>query len=109
MSRAPETVAVRWLIDAGVWLPDAGHAENMQRCAAARAKWGARLGAEPGKAWARAVLDRYRAGKPLPMEAVRMAMAALGMPQQPVLRTPGAVVSRPDRKDMAAGDVEVTW
>ena len=34
-----ETWAQRWLADRGVWLPDATHAHNMQRCAEARQRW----------------------------------------------------------------------
>lgn len=103
-----DTVAVRWLIDRGVWLPGKTHAENMQRCADFRAKY-ARLGSEPGKQWARDIIADYRAGVVLQPYGVKLAFAALGMPEEPLLHRLAKPVPRPDAKERQAGDVEVVW
>lgn len=110
MSRGRESVAVQWLIDRGVWLPKASYAENMQRCADARAQWCRRMGAEPGKEWARRLVEDYRAGVGgLHPYSVGLAMRALGLPEETVLRPPVGPVSRPERMETAAGNVEVQW
>lgn len=103
-----DALAVRWLTDRGVWIAGRPHTENMQRCEQFRAKF-ARLGAEPGKDWARAIVADYRAGVVLSLYSVRLAMAALGMQEEQLLRTPAKRVPRPDQKDRAAGDVEVAF
>lgn len=110
MSRgAVDSVAVRWLIDRGVWLPKASHAENMQRCAEFRQQM-TRLGAEPGKEWARGIVADYRDGVVLPMYAVKLAFQALGLPEEKqVLRKPARPVPRPDAMERQAGDVEVAF
>lgn len=108
MSRQPETVAIRWLISAGVWDPRATHAQNMQRCADARTRWG-RLGAEPSKQWAKDLISDYRAGVVVHPYAVKLAMQALGMPEETVLRRPTKPAPHPDAKERQAGDVEVQW
>lgn len=109
MSRQTESIALRWLIDRGVWLPKASQAENMQRCADARAKWGLRMGSEPGKEWARILVADYRAGVVVHPYSVGLAMRALGLPEETILRSPTKPVPRPDRMEIAAGDVEVQW
>lgn len=103
-----DSAAVRWLTDRGVWRPQLPYAENMQRCADYRAKIG-RLGADPGKQWARELVARYRAGEPVPAYSIRLAMAALGMAPETVLVKPEKPVPRPDRMERAAGDVEVAF
>lgn len=110
MSRShADSVSMRWLIERGVWLPKASHAENMQRCAEFRQRF-ARLGAEPGKEWAKRIIDDYREGVVLPMYAVRLAFQALGIPEErQVLRKPTRPVMRPDARERQAGDVEVAF
>lgn len=103
-----DAVAVRWLIDRGVWQPDKPYAENMERCARARAKWG-RVGAEPGKQWAKDIVADYRAGVALPAYHVKLAMAALGMKDEPLLHPSAGSVPRADRRTVSAGDVEVAF
>lgn len=108
MSRDHESVSVRWLINAGVWDPKATHTQNMQRCADARSRW-SRLGADPSKQWAHDVVSDYRAGVEIHPYSVRLAMQALGMPEETLLRKPAKPVPRPDMKELQAGDVEVEW
>lgn len=106
-----DSVAVRWLIERGVWLPQLPYAENMQRCADYRAQMVAsgRMGAEPGKDWAREMVARYRAGDAVSAYSIRLALSALGMQPETILTKPGKAVPRPDRMEQAAGDVEVSF
>ena len=104
-----ETFAQRWLADRGVWRVGAPHAENMQRCAEARRRWQT-MGAEPGTAWAHAIVADYREGVALPLYVVRLAFEALGLEPEPqVLRKPRWPVPRPDSRERQAGDVEVEF
>lgn len=103
-----ETWAQRWLTDAGVWKPGRSHAENMQACAEARGRW-SRLGADPGKQWARDLVERYRAGERLTSMQVRLAHEALGLTPEPVPRKPARPVPRPDIRERQAGDVAVEF
>lgn len=110
MRRGPEdAVAVRWLTERGVWLPGKSHAENMERCAKFREKVGGRIGTDTGKQWAKNIVDRYQSGERVPMQFVRLAMEALGRGDVPLVRTPEKPVPRPDAKERAAGDVEVSF
>lgn len=104
-----DPVAVRWLTEQGIWHPSAQHVENMERVMAAAHEFAARsvFGAQPGKQWARDLIARYRAGEPLLSMQIKLAMAALDI-REPVLRNPDNPVPRPDAKDRAAGDVDVT-
>lgn len=108
MRQDAEPAHLRWLIDAGAWRPKDSHAANMQRLADARVRW-SRMDAEPGKDWARRIVADYRAGVALHPYAIKLAMQALGMPEETILRTPSRPVPRPDRMETAAGDVEVQW
>lgn len=103
---AVDPVAVRWLVERGVWKPALAHAENMRRVAEFRASMG-RLGADPGKGWARDLVAAYRDGQRVPRYSLRLAMAALDMREEPIVERPARPVPRPDIKDRAAGDVEV--
>lgn len=103
-----DPVAVRWLTERGVWLPAASHAENMARCAEFRSRMG-RIGADAGKGWARELVARYRAGEAVPLYSIRLAMAALEMPPETILERPSRPGPRPDRKELAAGDVEASF
>lgn len=103
-----ETWAQRWLADAGVWKPGRSHGENMQACAEARSRWG-RLGADPGKQWARDLVARHRAGECLHPTQIRLAHEALELKPEPVLRKPARPVPRPDVRDRQAGDVSMEF
>lgn len=104
-----ETWAQRWLADRGVWLPDATHAHNMQRCAEARQRWQT-MGAAPGKDWARRIVADYREGVVIPAYAVNLAHAALELEVEPqALRRPRRPVARPDIRDRQAGDIDVEF
>lgn len=103
-----ETWAQRWLTDAGVWKPGRSHAQNMQACVEARSRWG-RLGAEPGKQWARDLVERYKAGECLHPTQIRLAHEALGIKPEPVLRKPARPVPRPDARERQAGDVTMEF
>lgn len=107
--REIESAALRWLIGRGVWLPERPYAENLARCAKFRAWCAGRLGSPPGVEWARALVDDYRAGVVLPAYSVKLALAALGLPEEQILRPPAKQVPRPDAKELAAGDVEVAF
>lgn len=105
MRRGPECArSVDWLEKAGVWVPGDSHSANMGRCEAYRASVG-RLGAPPGKAWAKDILSRYRAGERLHDYAVKLAMAALDV-KEPVIHPPKRAAPRPDARDRQANDVE---
>lgn len=106
--RPTDSAAVRWLTDRGVWQPGRSYADNLERCAKFRAKLG-RIGAPPGKQWAQDLMARYKAGERMPAQFVRLAMAALGLPEQPLVMPPEHPVPRPDNKERAAGDVEVAF
>ena len=106
-----DAAAVRWLTAAGVWVPKMTYSENMTRCADYRAKLG-RIGGDPGKTWARDLVARYRAGEAVQVYSIRLAMEALDLPPETILRTPRTPrtpVPRPDSKERAAGDVEVAF
>lgn len=98
-----ETAAQRWLIDRGIWLPGASHAENMRRCFEAIRRW-REPSPRPDKQWAHDIMADYQRGVPQPMAAVKLAMAALGK-TGPVLRTPSKPVPKPDAKESAAADL----
>lgn len=106
--READPVHVRWLIDRGVWVPSSPHAENMRSCAKYRAGKG-RVGGDPGKQWAVDIVECYRAGEVLSAYAVRLALAALGLPEDQILRPPSQRVERPDAMERQAGDVEVSF
>lgn len=74
--------AVAWLLEAGVWVRGADYAANMARCADYRARM-TRLGALPGKEWAHAIIDDYKAGKSVLDYGLKLAMAALDMDTPP--------------------------
>ncbi|WP_251199478.1 hypothetical protein [Aromatoleum aromaticum] len=103
-----DSVSVRWLIEEGVWNPHLPRAENMLRLAQYRAGL-ERIGGEQGLGWARDLVARYRAGRPVLRAAVKQAMEALGMPDEPILVRPAKPVPRPDAMERAAGDVEVEF
>ncbi len=104
-----ETAAQRWLADRGVWRPGAPLADNMQRCADARARWQT-MGAAPGKEWAHNIVADHRAGVAMPPYVVRVAYEALDLePEKQALRKPRWPVPRPDARERQAGDVEVEF
>lgn len=104
-----ETLAQRWLVDRGVWVPGAPLDDNMQRCAAARQRWQS-IGAAASKSWAHAIVECHRAGEVLQPYAVKIAYAALDLEPEPqVLRKPRRTVPRPDAVQRQAGDVEVDF
>lgn len=109
IERGHGSVAVRWLIDCGVWLPGKSHSENMARCAEYRATKRDRLGAPASKQWAQDLVERYQQGQPVPVYFVRLACDALDRQSDPILRNPKKPFPKPDAKQRQANDVEVEF
>lgn len=106
--------AIAYLVEKGVWVPGARHAENMARCFEAINRW-ATPNPVPGKQWAHEVLAAHESGGYAPDAAVKLALKALGREKAP-LRVPPRSGPRPDAAEAAAGDVaadddvvEVSW
>lgn len=88
----------------GVWVPGAPHAENMAHCLDAVERF-SRPRPEPGKEWAQRIVDRHRQGVAQPAMCVRLAFAALGLPEE-TRPIPPRSGPRPDARERAAGDEE---